>query len=359
MVQTGLQRRPAGALRFWLLGSLLVTPLAGSAAPPTARPQLEKSEPLPSEPIAIAKLSFSGMAEEVSSDLRSSLATTVQRGGYSVRSPQEVDSLLGSELRLLGCTTASCYGRLAQLLGVRRVIEGEVQRLELSTFSLRLQMRDLFSGQSTTPIQERCDVCSTDDVRQMVVRAAERLTKEVPPRGPQMTEPRIGESGILIVETEPPGATVTIDGAQRSEKTPASYLLAAGVHSLVVQDDKHRRVRQQVEVAPGSQPMTLRLSLSAQNARRSWMTGLGIAATVGAVGLIAGGAALLYKHNSPVFTAECPDLGLSDYHCPSKYDNLAPGVGMLVGGGVLAITGGVLLYLDSRPTKAKPVVEKQ
>ena len=94
--------------------------------------------------------------------LRSSLATAVQRGGYSVRSPQEVESLLGTELRLLGCSTASCYGRLAQLLGVRRVIEGEVQRLELSTFSLRLAMRDLFSGQSTTPIQERCDVCSTD-----------------------------------------------------------------------------------------------------------------------------------------------------------------------------------------------------
>ena len=73
----------------------------------------------------------------------------------------------------------------------------------------------------------------------------------MPPRGPQMTEPRIGESGILIVETEPPGATVTIDGAQRSEK-PGVVSLAAGVHSLVVQDDKHRRVRQQVEVAPAA-----------------------------------------------------------------------------------------------------------
>ncbi len=359
MVQTGLQRRPVAALRSWLLGCLLATPLVGNAAPPTVRAQQVQSEPLPSEPIAIAKLSFSGMAEEVATDLRNNLSTTVQRGGYSVRSAQEVESLLGSELRLLGCSTASCYGRLAQLLGVRRVIEGEVQRLELSTFSLKLTMRDLFSGQGSTPIQERCDVCSTDDVRQMVIRAAERLTKEVPPRGPQMTEPRIGESGILIVETEPPGATVTIDGSLRSERTPASYLLAAGVHNLVVQDDKSRRVRQQVEVVAGSQPMTLRLSLSAQSTQRSWRTGLGVAATIGAVGLIAGGAALLYKHNTPVFTTECPDVGLSDYHCANKYDNLAPGVSLLVGGGIVGIVGGVLIYLDSRPTKAKPVVEKQ
>ena len=160
--------RPAGALRFWLLWEPACDAARRQCRTTHRAPTTGKERASASEPIAIAKLSFSGMAEEVSSDLRSNLATTVQRGGYSVRSPQEVDSLLGSELRLLGCTTASCYGRLAQLLGVRRVIEGEVQRLELSTFSLRLQMRDLFSGQSTTPIQERCDVCSTDDVRQMV-----------------------------------------------------------------------------------------------------------------------------------------------------------------------------------------------
>ena len=351
MVQTGLRRRSAAALLFVLLGSL--------ASPVAARAPQNQSEPLPSEPIAISKLLFSGMAEEVAADLRGSLITTVARGGYSVRSQQEVESLLGSELRLLGCTTASCYGRLAQVLGVRRVIEGEVQRLELSTFSLRLQMRDLFSGQSSTPIQERCDVCSTDDVRQMIIHAAERLTREVPPRGPQTTDPRMGESGILIVETEPPGATVTIDGVPRSERTPASYLLAVGVHNLVVQDQAHHRVHQQVELAAGTQPMMLRLSLNAQSGRRSWMTGLGVAATIGAVGLIAGGVALLYKHNDPVFTAECPDLGLSGYHCPNKYDNLAPGVSMLVGAGVLGVTAGVLFYLDSRPAKASPVVEKQ
>ncbi len=354
MVQTGLQRRSWVALLVWLFGA----PLVGSAAPPATRAQLNQNEPLPSEPIAISKLLFSGMAEEVAADLRGSLTAAIQRGGYSVRSQQEVESLLGSELRLLGCTTASCYGRLAQLLGVRRVIEGEVQRLELSTFSIKLQMRELFIGQSAPPLQERCDVCSTDDVRQMIVRAAERLTREVPPRGPQVTEPRIGESGILIVETEPPGATVTIDGNLQNERTPASYLLGAGLHNLIVQDDKNHRVRQQVEVTAGGQPMTLRLSLSAHSGRRSWMTGLGVAATIGAVGLIVGGSALLYKHGDPVFTSECPDLGLSGYHCPNKYDNLAPGVSMLVGAGALGITAGVLLYLDSRPTKVRPVVEK-
>ena len=88
------------------------------------------------------------------------------------------------------------------------------------------------------------------------------------------------------------------------------------------------------------------------------MAGLGVAATIGAVGLIVGGSALLYKHGDPVFTSECPDLGLSGYHCPNKYDNLAPGVSMLVGAGALGITAGVLLYLDSRPTKVRPVVEK-
>ena len=316
-----------------------------------------EAEPPPSESIAITKLPFQGIAAEVVTELSSKLSDALRSGGFTVLTPQQVDNKLAQEPRLLGCSTPSCYGRLAQVLGVRRVIEGEVQRLELSTFAMKMHLRDLFTGKLSETVSERCDVCSTDDVKQMVIKAAERLVRVTPPRGPQETDRPVASSGILVVETEPPGAQVAIDNVSRIERTPASYLLASGVHSLVVRGRGYRALRQQIEVPAGGQPVTMRLSLSALSQRRPWLTALSVISTVGAVGLVAGSAALLYLNNKPVNTADCPDQPGVMYRCPQKYDNLVPGVSMAVGAGLLAITAGVTLYLDNSSPRVKPIVE--
>lgn len=315
------------------------------------------TEPLPSETIAITKLPFQGIPAEVVTELTGKLSDALRNGGFTVLTTQQVENKLVQEPRLLGCSTPSCYGRLAQVLGVRRVIEGEVQRLELSTFAMKLHLRDLFTGKLSDPVLERCDVCSNEDVKQMVVRSAERLVRVTPPRGPQETDRPAASSGILVVETEPPGAQVAIDGVPRIERTPASYLLAAGVHSLVVRGRGYRPLRQQIEVPAGGQPVTMRLSLSALSQRRPWLTALSVITTLGAVGLAAGSVALLYFNNKPVNTAECPDQPGVMYRCPQKYDNLVPGVSLAVGAGVLAVGAGVMFYLDNASPRVKPIVE--
>jgi hypothetical protein len=317
----------------------------------------QDAEPLPSETIAITKLPFQGMAPEVVTELLGKLTDGLRAGGFTILSAQQVDNKLAQEQGLLACSTPRCYGRLAQVLGVRRVIEGEVQRLELSTFAMKLHLRDLFTGKLSEPVIERCDVCSNDDVKQMIVRAADKLVRTAPPRGPQDTDRPVASSGILVVETEPPGAQVSIDNVPRVERTPASYLLAAGVHSLVVRGAGYRPLRQQIEIPAGSQPITMRLSLSALSQRRPWLTALSVITTVGAVGLAAGSAALLYFNNKPVNTSDCPDQPGIVYHCPMKYDNLVPGVSLAIGAGVLAVGAGVMFYLDNASPKVKPIVE--
>lgn len=349
----GAQRQRRARARAALVPAALgALCLAGAAAPARA-----DVEPMPSESIAITRLPFQGIAAEVVTELSGKLSDALREGGFNVLTAQQVDNKLAQEPRLLGCSTPSCYGRLAQVLGVRRVIEGEVQRLELSTFSMKLHLRDLFTGKLSEPVQERCDVCSNEDVKQMVIRAAARLVRVTPPRGPQETDRPAASSGILVVETEPPGAQVAIDSVPRIERTPASYLLAAGVHNLVVRGHGYRALRQQVEVPAGGQPVTLRLSLSALSQRRPWLTALSVITTLGAVGLVAGSAALLYFNNKPVNTPDCPDQPGVMYRCPQKYDNLVPGVSLAVGAGVLAVGAGIMFYLDNSSPRVKPIVE--
>lgn len=355
--------RSVGSRRPAVLGRALALGLGCAglfiAQPALARGDRNDAEPPPSEPIAVTRLPFQGIAGEVAAELENGLLATLRRHGFAVRTSKEVENVLATEQRLLGCTTASCYGRLAQVLGVRRVLEGEVQRLELSTFAMRLQLRDLFTGQLSPPqpVQERCDVCSNDDVRQMVARAAERLAQAAPPRGPQEVARPTPTSGILTIETEPPGAKVSIDGTRQNEATPASYLLAVGVHNLVVEGAGYRPLRQQVEIRPGEQPVTMRLSLSALAQRRPWLTALAVVSALGAVGLIAGGGYLISLNEKPVNTDSCPDLPGVLYRCPTKYSTLLPGGLMVAGGGVLAIGAGLMFYLDRRSPQVRATVD--
>lgn len=313
-------------------------------------------EPPPSEPTAITRLAFQGITPEVAGTLRASLVDVLKNKGFSVLRPDEFENRLVGESRLLGCTTPSCYSRLAQVLSVRRVIEGEVQRLELSTFSIRLQIRDLFTGRlSAPPVQERCNVCSNDDVRDMVARAAETLVQMAPAASPQSIEKATPTSGILVLESDPQNAEVIIDGQPRPERTPASFLLAPGVHDLRLQGPGYRPTRQQVEIPPGQQ-VPIKLVLSQLPKRRPWLTALSVIGAVGTVGLAIGTGVLFYMNGKPVVTADCPDKADVMFRCPQKYDNIGAGVGAAVGTGLLLAGTSIALYMDhAAPRRARVI----
>ena len=311
------------------------------------------AEPPPSETIAMTKLSFAGIASEVAGDLSDLLRATLHKAGFNILPATVVENRLTNEQRLLGCSTPSCYGRLAQVLSVRRVVECEVQRLGLSTFAMKLTLRDLFSGKLVTPpVQERCDICSNEDVRQMVVRAAEMLAQMAPPTGPQDTE-RQTQSGMLLLETDPPGAQITIDKLERNERTPASLLLGAGVHAVLVEGTGYRPLRRPVEILP-SQQTSLFLVLTPLPQRRPWLTALAWGSAVAAVGLAVAGGVLLHYHDRPVTTPECPEQK-EMFRCPYKYDLLGAGATSLVGAGLLAVTAGVSFYFDNAAPRRRPI----
>lgn len=328
---------------------------AGPGSPGSPGPA---SEPLPSETIGITKLAFPGIAGEVVADLQGVLRDSLRQSGFTVLVASVVENRLANEQRLLGCSTPSCYGRLAQVLGVRRVVEGEVQRLELSTFTMKLAMRDLFTGRLVAPpVQERCDVCSNDDVHQMVMRAAQTLAQMAPPTGPQETA-RPTSSGMLVLETDPPGADIMIDKMPRSERTPASLLLAAGVHELTVSGRGYRTLRRPIEIPP-TQQVPLFLVLTPLPQKRPWLTTLSWVGAATAVGLAVTGGVLLHYDGLPVTSLTCPDQPDVMFRCPDKYSFTGGAIASLVGAGVVAIGTGIAFYLDNSAPRRRPILENR
>lgn len=315
------------------------------------------SEPPPSEPIAIVRLPFAGIASEVEAGLYELLRNTLNRMGYAVLPAQVVQNRLSGEQRLFGCTTASCYGRLSQVLGVRRIVEGEVQKLGLE-FSLQLWLRDLYTGKLVAPpAKEVCPVCSSEEMRQTVQRAAEMLVQLAPPKGPQETQ-RPAASGMLSLETDPPGARIFIDRVERSERTPATLLLGPGIHDLVLDGAGYEVQRHKVEVSSDKQ-VSLSYVLSPKPQRKAWLRPLAWTGAILAVGLAVGSGVLLYYNGRPVTTNECPDQPGLTFHCPQKYDNLAVGVAAAVGAGALAIGSGIAFFLDASAPRRRPIAEAE
>lgn len=310
------------------------------------------------ERIALLKLPFQGLTPEVEGRLRGTLRDTLQRGGFSIIDEREVDDRLQRDPSLATCTTRSCFARLALMLGVRRVVEGTVQHPQRSSYSMKLQVRDLKSGQPVgTPIEERCDICSTEEAQQMVSRGAERLARSAPPvtDGEEATE-----TGILQIESQPLNAEVTLDGVRQEDRTPAFFMLSVGVHTLELSAPGHQTLRRPIEITSG-QPVPLNLELIPVRPKRPWLTALSWSALAAGVGLGITAGALFAIDGDPVITANCgPPAAGGDFACMNRWSTLYGGVGSAVGAGVLLVTAGALFYLDRRaPVKRKVVSRDQ
>lgn len=297
------------------------------------------------ERVAVLKLPFLGISKEIEVQLRAALRETLAREGFVPLPDDEVATQLGREPGLLNCTTRSCYHQLELSLDVQRVIEGEVQRPQRSSYTVQLRVRDLRDGQIVSPlIEERCDICSTEEAKAMVGRAAVRLSRQTPAVRRRVDERK---PGWLKLESQPMGAQVVIDGRPEGDPAPGTFIMEPGVHSLELRAPGHKTIKRPVEVQPG-QVLGMSLELIPEAPKRPWLTALSIAATVGAVGLAAGAGALFALDGKP---SGCTGPVVEGGRCPMKYDNLPQGIALAAGAGVLAIGAGIAFYFDHAPPR--------
>lgn len=339
--------RRRSALLGWccLVGCLALCSLSRGAEPPARG----------GERVAIVRLAFLGLTSELEARLRGALRAKLQDSGFNLAEERDVDERLQQEPTLTQCVTRSCYAKLALVLGVRRVIEGTLQHPQRSSYTMRLQVRDLKSGRVVgQAVDERCDICSTEELLQMVQRAGERLARSAPP-GAESAEG--SEHGILQVDSQPLGAEVELDGIVQEDRTPAMFMLNVGVHSLVLRAPGHEQLRRPVEISP-DQHLTLNMELVPIAPKRPWLTALSWTSLVGGLGLLAGTGVLYAYHDRPVLDG-CVPPASGDFACPLKWDTRAAYISTAVGGGVLLLGAGLFFYFDHAKPQRRSVVSRK
>ncbi|MCL5037861.1 MAG: PEGA domain-containing protein [Chloroflexi bacterium] len=78
-------------------------------------------------------------------------------------------------------------------------------------------------------------------------------TKPAPPRevfAPPVPSPKTPEFGSLIIRTEPPGATIAIDG-QPIAKTPDTLEIESGKHKITLTRDGYAKIDKSIEIEAG------------------------------------------------------------------------------------------------------------
>ncbi|MCS6914286.1 MAG: PEGA domain-containing protein [Myxococcales bacterium] len=344
--------RPSSGLggylrRSWTLVVLgLVVGLAGSAWAQGASEGRET--------VAVLRLPIQGVTPELEAELRAALREALVRGGLDVLPDADVEGKLRRDPQLSACTTRSCFARVALTLGVLRVVEGEAESPQRSAYRIRLQLRDLRTGQIVAgPEEERCDICGAEEARQMVARVAVRLARSAPPppRGAGLPE-----TGTLQLDSQPLGAAVLIDGVLQQDRTPAMFLLPLGVHTLELRAPGHRSVRRRVEIVPGRHT-ALNLELVPVPPRRPWLTALSAVLAAGAVGLGIGSGVLWSFHGRPAYGEPPEDpCQMPQLRCPFKYDNRASGAATAALAGLVAAGAAVAISFDYAPPRRRVLV---
>jgi hypothetical protein len=130
------------------------------------------------------ELSDAARREQMRISLQGGLA-----GGFDVVPTADVDRAIAAAPTIAGCDTTACLGRLAELLGVRRVVRAQLEVVGQSNWTLWLELVDPRTGQIVGRVEDLCDVCNVSEASEKLSNAAARLR---------------GKCGTLIVTTTPP-----------------------------------------------------------------------------------------------------------------------------------------------------------
>ncbi|MCA9709099.1 MAG: PEGA domain-containing protein [Myxococcales bacterium] len=237
-----------------------------------------------------------------------------------------------------GCTDATCMAAEVLAGHARAYVTTEV-RVTGSDYALVVDILD-GSGASRAHQEGTCEICSFEEVaasmRELVAKAAGELG------------PPAASSGTLRVNSDPAGATVTLDGVAVGT-TPYEGEVDPGTHAVELTLDGRQPAQQRIDVLGGGTsvvdlPLARRSGLAPRTTELvGWVAiGVGVAA-------LAGGITMLVLDENPV-RSNCSGTHVdADGDCEFRYDTLGGGVGLTVTGVVVAGGGaGLVVYSRKR-----------
>lgn len=282
--------------------------------------------------------SGSSLPDSIRMRLRGTIEQGLRRGDVEIVSDATVDGELGA----VTCDGARCIAALAQAVAAAWIVRPTITMTD-SVYEVRLEALD-GRGRAIASARERCEICGEGEVTELVVDRSAALAAKV--RLLQRRAPR------LTLRSRPSGAEVFVD-ERLVGHTPLEHEVDVGDHEVRLELPGYASERRHVTALAGTQDalsFTLLSDRGARGARGPWL-GLGVASLGVGTGMLGAGVGLI-AIDEREYERRCnPDpLG----HCSHRYDTLAGGVALAVGGGALLAAGVAALVVDRRGRRAGP-----
>lgn len=327
-------------------------------AAPTAAVASEVAPATANTTILMWPPDLEGIAGDQAADsIRTALRTGLTRAGLDpVAAPADASD----------CTDATCRAAAATNAGAAHLVDLEVRAIDRD-FEVRVQLVDAATGE-VRELVEGCSICGLEDACAVVESLGARLgplwraaVEETAAR--RLQEQALAQQPRLRVVTDPPGATIFVDG-QKIGVTPLEAPLTVGRHTVELRRDDYLVETREVNLSRGvvsdlSVPLRAdgKLPPSARSRALlisgSVLLGLGVGgiAVMGA-GLGRGAAA---ERDGAAKQQELADAGivglertdaLADLRARGQQANTMALVGAVVGG-VLLIGGATLVGVST------------
>ncbi|HEY0136771.1 MAG TPA: PEGA domain-containing protein, partial [Nannocystis sp.] len=230
------------------------------------------------------------------------------------------------------CDRKGCYDKVRSATGATHVVRTTLVAKNRD-FLLKLDLVDAETGEVTLSQDEVCEICGSEEVVGLLDSQGALLQTRLDALG---TGP-----AVLILDSKPRGAMVTIDG-EVVGTTPLERPVLEGVHTVRLSLDGHVAEERELTLVNGArEQLSLTLKRTPGNAKSR---ALGAAGLGGGLALLGAGIALLVLDDKP-YKANCSGENVDkDMDCRFLF-NTAPLGGALIGvGAVLATLGAVALY---------------
>ena len=236
-----------------------------------------------------------------------------------------------------------CLQQLGAATGSEHVLRAEISSRDRD-HTIRLELVATRSGEVVASSEATCELCGLSELATRVADQAARMRSKL--------EALDERPAILVISSEPPGASVEIDGEQVGE-APLERSLVAGPHRVVVRRRGYHDVAQARTLVAGVREalhVPLRRTPQARRARA-----LGWAALASSVALVGAGVGLLALAGRPVQDrCDGRDIDLEG-RCRYIYTTAPAGGVLLAAGAILGATGVGLLVRTREPRPAARV----
>ena len=305
--------------------------------------------------VAVLPVEFEGRVPDVSRiSLSERLVEGLARAGFEVSAGDVLKSALHNNPAPEACHAPACYKQIAGKLGLDFLVTAQV-KIKERNYELKLQLVKGRDGKPSSEERETCELCGIQEVGEKLDKLASSLMSRVGARS---------DPARLMVQSEPAGASVTVDGRAAGETPLSIDNLPPGAHDVALSAQGYAGAHKKVTLEPGIRgllsvdlmPMPGAGVVRASGPPRVF--GL-ISMGVGALAAAGGAAVLVAVDHKPVLCAGQTTLpspaDMTVRHC---YRNARLPAGMLLGGGAAAlVTGGLILFVDWGPSRPGPVAE--